>query len=823
MNKYSFLLLLVVLPFISTAQVTGKIIDQENDYPLEYATAALFNQESKELVTGVITDMDGVFTIENVKNGTYYLEASFIGFETKTIANIKVQNRKPVDVGSIPLKIGGTVLEEVVIQGERATVINKIDRQVFDANKFQNSLGGNATDIIKNIPSVTVDAQGEISVRGSSGFVVLLNGNPVQGNASDLLNQFPANAVERVEVITAPSAKYDPEGKAGLINIITKKGATDGSFAQINVKGGFPSIETYGNDEYHQRYGADATYNIRKEDWNISLGASFQRNDLGGRREGDVFTIINDTLTQFPSTGERSFDETNYSGRFTVDYTPDNLNTFSLGFYAGKRQKDRLADIVYYDNHAITPASGGDRLYTFQYYNHNLRTRKSDFALGSFDYAHTFKNNSRLSTSILYEYTLLGGPTESDNLGEPNRNIVYQQEYNTNDNPLNGFRFQIDYAAKPFKFAQLETGYQYRNLDHTGDFVYERKDESTGNVFELVPEFSSEVDLQRSIHSGYVQLNGARDKWEYAAGLRIEAMDRELELRDKVGIIDTTYTYDYVKPFPTASVQYSMSDRTKVKAAYSKRVERTTTFKMNPFPEREHSETLEQGDPTLKPEFIDLVELGITQSFEGGNSLFATAYYRSTQNLVNRVNTIYNDTILNRIYSNVGKSKAIGLEIGSQLKPLKNWNNFIGVNLYNYAIDGAYDGRPVDTDTFVYSINLNSTYSLSETTSLQFTFNYLSEMVTAQGEDSRFYSPNLTFKKSFLDKRLTATLQWQNIDAGLLGSNEQRIMTYRDNEFFTTTNYVYEVDMVLLNLSYNFNNNKNKSKFIDSEFGKKEF
>ncbi|WP_353616815.1 outer membrane beta-barrel protein [Cytophaga sp. FL35] len=142
---------------------------------------------------------------------------------------------------------------------------------------------------------------------------------------------------------------------------------------------------------------------------------------------------------------------------------------------------------------------------------------------------------------------------------------------------------------------------------------------------------------------------------------------------------------------------------------------------------------------------------------------------------------------------------------------------------FTITFDGAYDGRPVDTDTFVYSFNLNSTYSLSETASLQFTFNYLSEMVTAQGEDSRFYSPNLTFYKSFLDNRLTATLQWQNIDLGMLDSNEQRITTYRDNEFFTTTNYVYEVDMVLLNLSYNFNNNKNKSKFIDSEFGKKEF
>ncbi|MGP1991900.1 TonB-dependent receptor domain-containing protein [Zobellia laminariae] len=821
--SYLFIFLISLAPLSAAAQITGKITDADNEYPLEYATAAIFNQENGELVTGVITDLNGFFTIEDIKDGTYYLEASFIGFATKTIKDITVQNKKALDLGTINLTIGGNQLDEVVIKGQRATVINKIDRQVFDTKTFQNSLGGSATDVVKNIPSVSVDGQGEISVRGSTGFVVLLNGNPVQGDASNLLNQLPANAIERVEIITAPSAKYDPEGKAGIMNIITKKGAADGSFAQVNIKGGLPSIETYGNDKAHQRYGADATYNIRKGNWNISMGASYQRNDLGGRREGDVFTIINDTLTQFPSSGERSFDEINYSGRFTVDYAPDDKNSYSLAFYGGKRKKDRLADIVYYDNHGITPAVGGERFYTFQYYNHNLRTRKSDFALGSFDYSHVFDNTSKLSTSFLYEYTLLGGPTESDNLGEPDRNIIYQQEYNTNNNPLNGIRLSLDYAWKPFAIGQLETGYQYRNLDHTGDFVYERKDDTTGGAFELVPEFSSEVDLQRSIHSGYAQLTGAKDKWEYAAGVRIEAMDRELDLRDKQGLIDTTYAYDYVKPFPSASVQYTFENNTKLKAAYSKRVERTATFKMNPFPEREHSETLEQGDPTLKPEFIDLLEVGISKNFDSGNSVFATAYYRDTKNLVNRVNTIYNDTILNRIYSNVGKAKSIGLEIGTQLKATENWSNFIGANLYNYSIDGEYDGRDVDSNSFVYSINANSTYTFSETASLQFTFNYLSERVTAQGEDSRFYSPNLTFKKAFLDNRLTATLQWQNIDMGLLDTNEQRITTYREGEFFTTTNYVYEVDMVLLNLSYNFNKNKNKSKFIDSEFGKQEF
>ncbi|MGB5941313.1 MAG: TonB-dependent receptor [Leeuwenhoekiella sp.] len=818
--SYSFLLF---FPAIVSAQVTGRILDNSNEVALEYATTALFDSDSGKLIKGVITDASGTFEISGIKKGNYYLEASFIGYGKKVVRDVILSsNNENLNLGTIYLTLNENTLGEVVIEGEQATLVNKIDRQVFDAKAFQTGQGGTGIDVIRNMPSVTVDGLGEISVRGSTGFVVLLNGNPVQGNAMTLLGQFPANAIERVEVITAPSAAYDPEGKAGILNIITRKGVTDGAYAQINVKGGFPSIEDYGNAVYHQRYGIDGTYNYKRGEWNVSLGASYQRNDLGGRREGDVFTIINDSLTRFPSTGERSFDEENLNGRFTVDFTPDTFNTFSLGFYAGKRQKDRLADIVYFDNHAISPVGSGNRIYTFQYFNHNLRTRTSDFVLGSFDYDHIFQNSSKLSTSFLYEYTLLGGPTENDNLGFPNNDIVYQQEFNTNDNPLHGLRLQADYKWKPFLIGQLETGYQFRNLDHRGDFVYERRNNATGN-FELVPEFSSEVDLVRKIHSGYVQLNGEKKSWNYAAGVRIEAMDRTLDLRDKVGIVDTTYTFDYVKLFPSASVQYSFENDLKLKAAYSKRVERTTTFKMNPFPEREHSETLEQGDPTLRPEFIDLFEVGITKNFEGGNSVFATAYFRDTKNLVNRVNTVFNDTILNRIYSNVGDSRSLGLEVGAQLKPTEHWSNFVGANFYQYAIDGVYDGERVDTEAFVYSVNANSTYEFSSEFSVQFTLNYLSQRVTAQGEDSRFYTPNLTFRKTFLDGKLAATLQWQNIDLGLLKTNEQRITTFRTNEFFTTTNYIYEVDIVNLNLTYTFNKIKNKSNFIKSEFGEREF
>lgn len=812
-------ILLLVVQFLE-AQIVGKIIDEQNK-PLEYATAALYAKEDGSLITGVISNQNGIFKINNINKGSYYLEASFLGYQVKRIDTIIINNNDKNDLGIIQL-ILGSQLNEVIISTERNTVVNKIDRQVFEASKFKNAQGGSGLDVIRNLPSVSMDSQGEISVRGSKGFVALLNGKPIQGDATNLIAQLPANAIERVEIITAPSAKYDPEGKAGIINILTKKGAANGAYGQVNIKGGLPSIETYGNAVSHKRHGIDATYNVRTDKWNVSLGANYQRNDLGGQREGNVFTIINDTKTQFPSIGERSFDETNYSGRFTLNYTPSKTDSYTLGFFAGKRSKARLADIVYFDNHSLTPADSNNRDYTFQYFNSNLRERKGDFILGSLDWVHHFENTSQLSASFLYEYTLLGGPTVNQNLGEPDRSILFQDEFNTNNNPLNGKRFQLDYKFKPFDFGTLETGYQYRDLSHTGDFIYERRTDFNDD-FELVPEFSSEVDLDRTIHSGYMQLNGKKGKLEYAAGSRLEIMDRKFRLKDKTNTIDETLLYDFVKLYPSVSLQYEIDEKTKVKMAYSKRIERNSTFKMNPFAEREHSETLEQGDKNLRPEFIDLIELGITKDLKGGNSIFATSYYRHVDNVVNRVNTIFNDTILNRIYSNVGNAKSIGLELGAQIKPTKKWTNFIGANVYNYRIDGSFNNQIIKTDATIYSINLNATWRFWDNASLQFTFNYLSDRITAQGEDSRFYSPNLTFQKSFIDNRLTATLQWQNIDLGILNTNEQRITTFRENEFFTTTNYIYEVDMVLLNLSYTFKNGSNKSKFIDSEFGKREF
>jgi len=815
-----------------TAAISGAVLDSNSQAPLEYANVILFSPQDSSVIGGAITLANGSFHLADVKEGDYYMQVQFVGYETLEIETFHLNRAQNYDIGTLKLGANEQLMNAITVSGEKASAYHKIDRQAYNAEQFQSAVGGTVIDVLRNVPSIAIDAGGQVSVRGTTGFTILLNGKPIQSDPILILAQLPANAIETVEIVTAPSAKYDPEGKAGIINIITRRGTADGLYLQFNGRLGAPSIEDYDNAQPALRYGGDFTLNYRQNKWDLSLGASYLRNDIAGRRVGDVYTVINDTLTHFPSDGERSFDERNFTARATLSYQATKNDRFSLGLYAGERSKDRTADILYFNNRNVFLPEG-ETVGQIAYYNENLRIRRGDFFIGSFDYSHTFDSQATLSTSFLYEYTMLGGPTTNLNLSWPSLQDTLQDQFNTNDNPLHGIRFQLDYSH-PIATGKLETGYQFRHLNHTGDFFYEERIIGT-NAYVLNPEFSSQVDLTRVIHSVYGQYSDKRGKLAYSAGLRAEVMNRQLVLTN--ALADDTYDYDFVQFYPSAQLLYDWADHFRLKAAYSRRVERTTTFKMNPFPEREHSETLEQGDAELLPEFVNLVELGMIRDF-GNNSVFATAYYRGVQNLINRVNTIYNDSILNRIYSNVGQGTSLGLEAGLELNPTNRWQLFAGGNLYNYHIEGSFAGRPVNTRSWIYSINANTTFSISPTFNVQWTLNYISDRNTAQGEDSRFLSPNLTVQKSFLNNRLTATLQWLNMDMGLLPTNEQRITTWSNDarlpppvqgsnwhngDFFTTTNYIYEVDVIMLNLSYRINQSASKARFIKSEFGEKEF
>ncbi|MFC6876951.1 TonB-dependent receptor domain-containing protein [Flavobacterium myungsuense] len=802
--------------FAQKSSFKGIVIDNQTLEPIEYASVSLVSQIDNSVVSGVITGKNGNFVIQNIQSGNYKIKIYFIGYEIQYLENILLKNNQVLNLDTFKLQRSNQSLEEVIIKGTKSNFYNKIDKQQYKADQFATANGGTAIDVIKNLPSVTVNGQGEISLRGSNGFMILVNGKPVLSDAQTLLSQLPANTIENIELITSPSAKYDPDGKGGIINIITKNNK-NGIALISNLSGGLPSINDYDNLEKPKRFGGDITFNYRTKKFDITISGNYLRNDVNGYREGNVFTknFINNTITRFPSNGERSFDKYNYGTKTAISYTANKNDVFNFGFFIGKKFQARRADIVY--NNSTSDLNTNALISENAYFNSNVQTKEGTFTLTNLDYTHTFANKSNLMTSLLYENADLYGNTINKNLDLATRSIVLQEVNNPYKNPIDGFRFKLDYSI-PIGLGKLESGYQYRFDQQNGKFDY------IVTPISVQPDaanFRGTAKSVNHINGFYSQYSGKTNKLDYIAGLRCEYSSREVVLSTD----SNPHLLKLSNLFPSANLLYTFNTYWNAKLGYSKRIQRNNNFELNPIPEREHSETLEQGDPDLKPQFVDLVELGMNHSFKKG-TLFATLYYQNIKNPIQRVNSVYADTILNRVFTNAEKARLLGLEFGTNLKPVKWFSLYLGGNIYNYKITGKLNilgiTSNVDNSNWAYSLNTNSTFNLDKTLSLTANINYTSAKPTAQGEDSRFLSPNLSAKKTILKGNGTIGIQWQNINFGNMGSNQQRITTF-GADFYTTTNYTYETNVLLLNFSYNFNKISSKNKLPTSEIGEKEF
>jgi ferric enterobactin receptor len=798
----------------SQAEIQGRITDTLTHQPVEYAVISIYKANDAKPISGKLSDSTGVFVLNNLVAATYDLRIEFMGYRPKMLKNITLDANQKLVLGEITIHPDYT-LSEVVVEGRQNTMTNKIDKQVYKADQFQAAKGGTAIDVIKNMPAISVNGDGEIRLRGNTGFLLLLNGKPVATDISTVLNQLPANSIENIEIITAPSAKYDADGKSGIINITTKKGTSDGLSYTINAQYGLPSNNDFDNKKKPDRYGGDITLNYKKNKWELSSGFSYQENDLAGRREGDVHTTIDNRYSSFPSVGERSFQRRNYSVRATLTFTPDKSNVISVGGYIGQRRQYRLADIYY--NNTKTDIYTGAGLGNIYYFNSNLQKKQGDFSLLNADYAHTFANKSILSFSGLYESAVLEGFTKNLNANPTEHKDTLGYVLNTAHSPLSGIRIKADYVIDLGK-GKLENGYQYRYQYQTGSFIYQDAVLGTG-IYHAIPDFSAQIQVNNTIQSLYSQYSNHIGKLAYISGLRYEYATRIFNADKQT----SPYQLNLSTLFPSANLLYTFNNDLKIKAGYSKRVQRSNSNELNPYPEREHSETLEQGDPHILPEFVNLTELGLTKGLKNG-SFFLTLYNQEIQHVVNRVNSVYNDTILNRIYTNAGNAQLWGVETGFNLTAWKWWNIFIGGNVYDYRINGSLFNNEVIVKNggIAYSINTNHSFQFSKTWSVQFNLNYLSSRPTAIGEDSRFISPNISVKKTFFNNALSIILLWQNVSCGFIKSNEQHITTQGSN-FYTTTNYIQEKDVLWINLSYNFKQSSKKLKLPSSEFGEKEF
>lgn len=813
-----FLLPLVLLSgmihdALAQGEVRGRVMDKTTRQPLEFVSVALFAGSDSTAVGGTLTDTTGAFRLLNLRPGAYRLSAYFVGYRPATMP-VTVAGTGLVELPPLALEPTARQLDEVRVLGQKANVTVKADRQTYRAGQFQAATGGTATDVLRNLPGLSVNAEGEVALRGSAGFLVLLNGKPVQANLGTLLAQLPANTIEAIEVITTPNARYDPDGKGGIISIVTKAGTDRGWSALVNAQGGLPSLDDFGNARKPLRFGTDATVNFRSARWDVTLSTAFLRNDLAGRRVGDVSTTRGNRFTRFPSVGERSFDRYTFTNRLALAFSPTKTDAFTAGLYYGQRTEDRLADLVY-DN-TTTDLRTGRVIGRSTYFNNNLVRKRGQFFTANLDYTRTFRNKATLNLGGLYEYDYLDGFTSNRNLNRFDYRDTLQYTLTTTERPIGNARFNLD-AGLPLAGGRLETGYQFRSQRDAGTYRYQ---EQQGNdaPLALVPEFSGLVRIDNVIHSLYGQYALTRKALDVTAGLRYEYSRRTLRAPGNQAF-DLTLN----NLFPSFNLLYKAPDGLSLKAGYSRRVQRTSNFALNPLPEREHSETLEQGDPNLLPEFVSLAELGATKAL-GSSTLLATLYFQDTQNIINRVNRVYADTILSRIFTNAGRARRFGIELAADLALTKRWKLYAGGTLYRYAIDGQlFQGAVIFRNAaWVYSLNANSSLQLAPTLTLQANLSYLSRRLTAQGEDSRFLLPSLSLRKSYLNQRLSVLVQWQNMGLGFLPSNEQRITT-RGADFFTTTNYIQERDVFLINLSYSFRQLSKRAKLPTSEMGDKEF
>jgi len=703
-----------------------------------------------------------------------------------------------------------------MVLGKKSPINLKVDRQVFSAGQFANAANGNGIDLIKNLPAVSVNGLGEISLRGSSSFQVMINGKPSAGDPSYILAQLSAASIENIEVITSPGATYDADGKSGIINVVTKTALEQGWMVQSSVMYGTKPFNNFDNKRYEepQRGSVDVTAGYRKNKWDLNIGFNYLRNDISGYREGDVNTTINGVFTSFPSNGERSFKKYNSGGRIAIGHDTKLGNRWEAGVYIGNRFQSRVADLLYNIKHRVI-ATGV--ITSFDYFNENTQDKEALFSLANVGYDHKLSGKAKINFSLQYEGANLTGLTINKNFNNIGRAVLFQQTNNPSSNPLNAIRFKTDYTFKN-NTSTINMGYQFRNDKQDGNFEYAYKNMGMPQ-FIIDPLFSSNLKVNNNIHAAYIQYSEKQNKVFKQIGLRAEHLVRTLTF------YNNNKQNDLILPslFPSFIFRYDAKDKLVLKTSYTRRVKRTNNFELNPLPEREHAETLEQGDPNLLPELTGALEMGLEKSWQKGNLNF-TIYRQDIKNPIQRVNKVYNDTILNRVFTNASKALQIGMEVNLTNSITPYWQSMISGNLYRYKIDGTiFDGAVIVSNaSIIYSINSTQSIKIQKGLALQLSINYLSNRITAQGEDGAFVTPHLSLKKTTQDQQWTFQMQWLNIDMGSKISNRQRITT-RGSNFYTTTNYIYETDQIQFSLSFNMSKRNRKITLPVSDIAEKEF
>lgn len=758
--------------------VAGTVIDAQTNEPVEFATIALYKQPDNKLAGGCITDMDGKFSLKDIEHGEYRVDIAFVGYKTKNI-NINLTDANPnSNLGKILLKQNAQELGEVNVVADKAAVDYKIDRKVVNVSQQLNAISGTAVDVLENIPSIRVDVDGGVSLRGSSSFTVLIDGRPTPLDASDALAQMPASAIENIEIITNPSAKYEPDGASGIINIITKKNALSGLTGVVNGIVGYPG-----------RLGTDFTLDYRHKKWHLFGGANIRNGKNLNESEGYRWLSDSITTNYTESNGESTRKRKNWGVNGGADYSfteRTNLG-FNVRFGSFTNNNNNTRDYLKYTNF-------GD---SSQYKNVALSDNNGKFQSLNIFYKQTFEDNKEHILEAQVSVNNNHRESISDTETKTSTDQITEGIENETLSDGQGVRFKIDYVHPTIGTQKLSLGAQGRISPSDQDFIVNYYDTTTnGYVFQ--PNYSYETEYLRQTYSVYAIYDGEWGQFGYQLGLRGEYTYQDLKLSNGNG----NYHFEDPAVFPTIHLSYNANSDLQMMAGYTRRINRPRPFQLSPNLTWEDAYNVRQGNPEIAPEYINSFDLSMQKKL-GTNFISLDAYCRITENTIERVRQVYSNDVILHTIANVGTDYAIGLEGTINYSIGKIYQVNLMGNMYQYQKKGELLGQDFSQSSFNWNMRLNNVFKFPTNTKVQMDFDYFSKTVTSQGTNGGFFSASVAVRQEMLDRRLSATLQMRNALGTMKFEN-----TTSGTGFYTSNTFKPSWPQFNLTISFKINNFK---------------
>ncbi len=790
MKKLLFLLTLLGTISFGIAQtgkptkkvtITGKVFDKTTKQPLEYATIIFQDTAKKKPVTGGITNGQGEFSIV-VDADVYNIKVEFISFKTQEIKEKSLL--KDTFLGSFFLTEDLESLQAVEIIAERTTVEIKLDKKIYNVGKDLTVRGGTVSDVLDNVPSVSVDVEGNVSLRGNDNVRILINGKPsglVGLNSTDALRQLPADAIEKVEIITSPSARYDAEGTGGILNIILRRSKLQGINGAITT-----------NVSYPFGYGASGNINYRTGDFNFFTTSGYNRRDVPGNSNTFTEYFNDDDPTTFLDE-QRDFDRLrkSFNSNFGVEWYINNSTSLTAAIvYRDSNDETTTTNVLTQFDENLDVTSVSSRF--------DPEFEDDTTVQYSLNFDKNFeKSGHKLTVDFQYESS-----SEAENSFISVDNVLAEQVATVEDQDR--ILLQSDYTLPIGDNAQFELGYRGNFLDLNTDYLVAFLEDDT---FVSDTDLSNVLNYREYVNAFYSQYGNKVNKFSFLLGLRMESTRITVDQLTS-GTLDKK---NYVGLFPTVNIGYEISDRQSITLGYNRRIRRPRSRFINPFPSRSSITNVFQGNPDIDPSYSNGIDLGYLNRF-GKLTLNTSIYFQRATDVFNFISeetgqtTILNGEevpIIRRTPINLARNDRYGFEFTLTYNPTKKWRLNGNFNLFQSITRGDFNDVNFDAENLSWFVRVNNKVTLPGNIDWQTSLFYRGPSEDAQNIRKGLFTTNLAFSKDLLNER--ASIAFNVSD--LFNSRIRRSEAFTDT-FFSEGEFQWRERTFNLSFTYRFNQKK---------------